>query len=123
MIVAGIGFRASASADSLRSALDRAAQGRAPDLIAAPADKAAAPCLTAFAARLGVPVQAVPADRLAAMETPTQSARVHASRGTGSVAEAAALAAAGPGARLLTPRQISEDRQATCAAAISGETQ
>ncbi|MFC3119501.1 hypothetical protein ACFOHS_19670 [Jhaorihella thermophila] len=36
MIVAGIGFRASASADSLRSALDRAAQGRAPDLIAAP---------------------------------------------------------------------------------------
>ena len=44
----------------------------------------------------------------------------------GSVAEAAALAAAGPGARLLAPRMISADRMASCALAMSlpeGQTQ
>ncbi|ENO84722.1 hypothetical protein C666_16775, partial [Thauera linaloolentis 47Lol = DSM 12138] len=40
-----------------------------------------------------------------------------AARGCGSVAEAAALAAAGQGARLLAIRHISPDRSATCAIA------
>ena len=54
---------------------------------------------------------------LTAQATSTQSPASRASRGTGSVAEAAALAAAGPGARLLSPRVISADGRATCALA------
>ncbi|HRO16470.1 MAG TPA: hypothetical protein PLL33_15800, partial [Paracoccus sp. (in: a-proteobacteria)] len=40
-----------------------------------------------------------------------------AAHGTGSVAEAVALAAAGPGARITTRRVVSPDRSATCAIA------
>jgi cobalt-precorrin 5A hydrolase len=47
----------------------------------------------------------------------TQSPRVQALRGVGSVAEAAALAAAGPGARLLGPRAVSACGTATAALA------
>ena len=112
MIVAGFGFRAAAGAASFRDALARAATGRGPDALAAPADKAAA-----LAAALGQPVIPVAPEALALAETLTRSARVTALRGTGSVAEAAALAAAGRGARLLGPRAVSADRLATCALA------
>lgn len=114
MIVAGFGFRAAASGASLRDALARAAGGHrhCPARLAAPADKAAA-----LATALGAPVTAVSPEALAAAETLTRSPRVTALRGTGSVAEAAALAAAGPGARLLGPRVVSADRLATCALA------
>ena len=119
-LVAGFGFRAAATAESLANALAqaRAATGRAEPLarIAAPSDKAAAPVLARFAAEAGAEIAAIAADDLPA-ETPTQAPRVLAKRGVGSVAEAAALAAAGPGARLLAPRAISEDRAATCALA------
>jgi cobalt-precorrin 5A hydrolase len=47
----------------------------------------------------------------------THSPRVQRLKGVGSVAEAAALAAAGPGARLLLPRI--QSAQATCAVATS----
>jgi cobalt-precorrin 5A hydrolase len=57
--------------------------------------------------------------------TLTDHARVRALRGSGSTAEAAALAAAlmhaGPGATLLNPRVVSADRLATCA--IAARTQ
>ena len=112
MIVAGFGFRAAAHGASFRDALARAANGRCPDGFAAPADKAAA-----LAAALGQPVIPVAPEALALAETLTRSARVTALRGTGSVAEAAALAAAGRGARLLGPRAVSADRLATCALA------
>jgi cobalt-precorrin 5A hydrolase len=49
--------------------------------------------------------------------TITQSPRVQALRGVGSVAEAAALAAAGPNARLLGPRAVSACGTATAALA------
>ncbi|MCP1313705.1 cobalamin biosynthesis protein, partial [Halomonas sp. 707D7] len=51
-------------------------------------------------------------------------ARSHQAFGTGSVAEAAALLAAGHGARLVAPRLISNDRKATAALAVAleGET-
>ncbi|TCM86581.1 cobalamin biosynthesis protein [Rhodovulum steppense] len=121
MKVAGFGFRAAAGAHSLADALARAGGAQGLSALAAPADKAAASCLTALADRLGLPIRAIPAERLAAIDTPTQAPRVHAARGTGSVAEAAALAAAGPGARLTGPRRISTDRMATCAIA-TGDT-
>jgi len=113
MIVAGFGFRAGTRTDSLRDALARA--GGTPDALATAADKA--PALGGLSDALGLPVIAVrPAD-LTAQRTTTTSAASTTARGTGSVAEAAALAAAGPGARLLAPRAISTDRRATCALA------
>lgn len=120
MIAAGFGFRGAATVESLRDALERAAAGRPVTLLAAPADKADADALRSLAGALGVPVVAVAAAELAATDTPSRSARVLAARGTGCVAEAAALVAAGRAgpARLLGPRVVSADRLATCAIAV-----
>ena len=115
MIVAGFGFRGAASVESLRDALVRT--GGAPDAVAVPTDKAGAACIQALARDMGVPVIAVPARALRAAQTATCSPRVTRLRGTGSVAEAAALCGAGPGARLLAPRSVSADRMATAALA------
>jgi cobalt-precorrin 5A hydrolase len=115
VIVAGFGLRASASADSLADALARA--GGAPTLLATAEDKARSPAFRALAHRLGLPVLGIDPAALSAQTTLTQSATSRAARATGSVAEAAALAAAGPGARLLGPRAVSGDGMATCALA------
>ena len=117
MIVAGFGFRRAATAESLLDALDKARGPQAPALLATAEDKAAAPAFQALSARLGLPIHAVTLDALSQVETPTRSATVRALRGSGSVAEAAALVAAGPGASLLGPRAVSADRMATCALA------
>lgn len=116
VIVAGFGFRAVATQVSFASALARAG-GVRPDRVATAADKAGAAVLRDFAAGLGCPVLGVEAARLAMQVTLTRSAASLAARGTGSVAEAAALAAAGQGARLIGPRVISDDGCATCALA------
>ena len=121
VIVAGFGFRAGASVDSLRDALARAAGGHQPDCLATAADKAMAPAFQQLVAETRLPFHAISATDLTTVKTPTQSAAAQASHGTGSVAEAAALAAAGPGARLLAPRAISSDRQATCALAMKAD--
>ncbi|WP_113912758.1 cobalamin biosynthesis protein [Roseovarius dicentrarchi] len=115
MIVAGFGFRTGADAASLRAAL--AACGAAPDLLATAAGKENSAGLRGLAGELGVPIHAVPPALLKAQETCTHSPASQAAHGTGSVAEAAALAAAGHGARLIAARQISPDRMATCAMA------
>ncbi|XCC96674.1 cobalamin biosynthesis protein [Salipiger sp. H15] len=117
MIVAGFGFRQGAGEASLRDAYDRARDGRDAACLAAAFDKAASPGFTAFARALNLPVQAITPADLSAQHTQTRSPRVLAERGTGSVAEAAALAGAGPGARLLGPRIHSLDRMASCALA------
>ncbi|RED14037.1 cobalamin biosynthesis protein [Pontivivens insulae] len=122
MIVAGFGFRSGASMDSLHDALQRASGVLEPALLATHIDKRNG--LAPLGGRLGVAVMGIPADVIAQQETLTQSASSLAARNTGSVAEAAALAAIGPGARLVAPREISADGMATCALAISadGET-
>ncbi|MCJ2189005.1 cobalamin biosynthesis protein [Novosphingobium sp. 2638] len=116
MIVAGFGFRHGAGLPSLRAAFVLAQQGRVPvTQLVTVSDKTAA--LAPLAALLGLPLTGVPADVLACAATLTRSAASLAAWGTGSVAEACALTAAGPGARLLGPRCISSDRMATCALA------
>jgi cobalt-precorrin 5A hydrolase len=115
LIVAGFGFRAAATLESLLDALNRTGTPRPPGLLATAEDKA--PALAGLAARLNLPLLSIPKAALAAAETATRSATVAALRGTGSVAEAAALVAAGPGASLLGPRAVSADRMATCALA------
>ncbi|QRZ13323.1 cobalamin biosynthesis protein [Paracoccus methylovorus] len=111
MRVAGIGFRRTASLASLAEALARA--GRA-DALATSRAKAQAPVIQALAAQTGLPLIAVEVGGIA---TPTQSPRILALHGTGSLAEAAAIAALGPGARIVTTRITSQDRMATAAIA------
>ncbi|WP_179510078.1 cobalamin biosynthesis protein [Sphingomonas melonis] len=120
MIVAGFGCRAGATAASLRAALTLASADHAAAMLAIAADRLA--IAAPLADDLALPLVGIAADTLAAIATPTRSPASLAARGTGSVAEAAALAAAGPGARLLVSRRISPDRMATCALAIPQET-
>ncbi|MBW4709106.1 cobalamin biosynthesis protein [Roseobacter sp. YSTF-M11] len=122
MIVAGFGFRKSASVGSLRNAYDRARADAHPDLLAAPDDKITVKAFRLFADEVGRPVRGVPADVLEQQSTVTQSLASLVERNIGSVAEAAALAAAGPGAKLLTERHISADKLATCALAMRETT-
>ena len=62
------------------------------------------PGLVAFAAERGWALMGFPAAALAAVAVPNPSDTVRAALGTPSVAEAAALLAAGPGGRLLVPK-------------------
>jgi cobalt-precorrin 5A hydrolase len=113
MIVAGFGFREGATLASLQGAL----AGARPGLIATAAAKADHPAFRALAEALAVPTLAVAEEALRQTLTLTESAASRAAHGAGSVAEAAALVAAGPGASLLGPRAVSHDRMATCALA------
>jgi cobalt-precorrin 5A hydrolase len=113
--VAGFGFTSRATVASLRSALAAAGGGSGLTALAAPEDKVLAP-LRALAVELGLPLRAV---ALGELDQPvlTRVPRQPARYGAGSVAEASALAAAGVGARLMGPRAVSDDRQATAAIA------
>lgn len=117
MIAAGFGFRQSASLASLESALALAAGGTPVDALATLEHKAHQ--LAPLAERLALPLILVAAEELAAQSTVTQSPASIARYGTGSVAEAAALAALASPARLLAPRTFSSDRLASCALAES----
>jgi cobalt-precorrin 5A hydrolase len=124
MIVAGIGCRKGASAAAI-SAVIADALARAGldtlDLVAAPESKGGEHGVSAAAAALGVPLVLVAKADLeaAGARTQTRSDRVLALIGVPSVAEAAALAAGGPAARLILPRITVG--VATCALAVGGE--
>lgn len=115
MIVAGFGFSSRATVDSLADALTRATEHHRPDAFAAPADKT--DLLRILARAQNTKVLPVSASALEAQTTRTASDRSQQARNTGSVAEAAALAAAGPGATLIEARVVSSDNLATCALA------
>jgi len=115
MIVAGFGFRTGTSLAALQDALAQA--GGAADVTHLATLAAKAPDLLPLGQKLGLPVLALPPEALHGQPTLTRSDRVQALYGTGSVAEAAALAAAGPGARLRGTRAVSTDGTATAAIA------
>ncbi|UZD91530.1 cobalamin biosynthesis protein [Cognatishimia activa] len=117
MIIAGFGFRAEATARSLKDAYDKLGGGA--DAIAVPDDKAGALCFKQLAAELDLPVHRISADAMQSVKTQTQAQKVIEKRGTGSVAEACALVATGAEGRLIAARHISEDRMATCALAMT----
>ncbi|MBR0900513.1 cobalamin biosynthesis protein [Bradyrhizobium tropiciagri] len=117
MKVAGLGFRSSASVASLREALNAAGGAEGLAAVATVSDKADAAALKALAQELGLPIRGVSAAMLAEIETTTQSEFIKARFGAGSVAEAAALVAAGRDARLISVRAASKDRMATAAIA------
>ncbi len=116
MKVAGFGFRKGAGVESLLAALE-ATGATGVTKIATAEGKADALAIRALAEQLHLPLEAVSDAALPAAEVLTQSEKSTAMYGTGSLSEAAALIAAGPGARLLGPRVISGDTMATCAIA------
>ena len=119
VIVAGFGFRAQADVASLIDAYHRALGNYHAEALATIHDKASHPVFQTVAHELGLPIIPVHQEAMTRIETPSQSVQSQAARGTGSVAEAAALSAAGTGAILLSKRVISDDRCATCALAQS----
>ena len=127
MILAGLGFRRTVRAEEIEALVERALECArlTRDALTALATAEAlsgTPALLAAADRLGVGVLAIAPTALrdAAPQVRTVSARALAAHGVGSVAEAAALAGAGPGASLLLERIASPT--ATCAIARSLET-
>ncbi len=123
-LVIGLGFRDEADAQSIGEVLTAAAAhaampGRA-SVIAVPEDKAGHSGLRAAACAAHLPIETVADGAMLAADArvATRSAQVKKYRGVGSVCEAAALAAAGRGARLVVSRIVSTDRHATAAAAF-----
>ncbi|MGJ8544014.1 MAG: cobalamin biosynthesis protein [Sulfitobacter sp.] len=118
MRFAGIGFRGAATEASLRDALERALDGAPmPDGLVTEAAKSRAEVFRAFAASCALPGLGASQQDMALVLTETQSQRVIDRFGTGSLAEAAALVAAGPGAVLVAARAVSGDGMATAAIA------
>lgn len=122
MIVAGVGFRRGVGAPEIVALVERAlaeASLERPRIVrlATAAALADNPAFVEAARRLGAEPAAIDDSTLRACEGPTRSQRALAAHGVGSVAEAAALGGAGPGAALVLPRIASA--AATCALARS----
>ena len=105
-LVVGVGASTGAPPDEVAGLLEAALAeaGLARESVAEVATidrRADDPAVTA----LGLPVRAYPAQRLAVQSVPHPSAVVDAAVGTPSVAEAAALLAAGPGGELVVPKR------------------
>jgi cobalt-precorrin 5A hydrolase/precorrin-3B C17-methyltransferase len=81
--------------------------------VASVEQKAAEPAIVELAAALGVGLRVFPAERLAGLSVPNPSPVVDAAVGTPSVAEAAALAAAGVRTGAAGPMLIVEKRRST----------
>jgi cobalt-precorrin 5A hydrolase len=124
-LVIGLGFRDGATAQSIGEVLaDVIAKAAMPDVatvLAVTEDKAMHPGLLAAAQATHLSIETVAAEALRAADprVTTRSERVLWQRGVGSVCEAAALAVAGRYARLVVTRQVSADRSATAAVALS----
>jgi cobalt-precorrin 5A hydrolase/precorrin-3B C17-methyltransferase len=121
-IVIGAGASTGADPEALQRLVFSCLQdaGIHPEAVGAVATldrKAGEPALAALVARLGVPVIGFPAGDLAGQAVPHPSPAVAGAVGTPSVAEAAALLAAGPGAELVVPKSVSATRDSTVAAA------
>lgn len=109
MRVAGIGLRAQTRAADVAAAL----AGLRVDALACLAGKSAA------LVGLGLPV--VQIAEVAGIATPSHSDRIMARFGTGCLAEAVALVAAGPGARIVQARRVFNGPLTLAIAEGSGE--
>ena len=110
IVVVGVGARRGAGLADLRAAVDAvlAEAGLAASEVAVLATvdrRAADPGVLRLAADRGWRLAALPAAELARQDVPNPSATVASAVGTPSVAEAAALRAAGPGGALLVPKR------------------
>lgn len=124
MIAAGFGMRREVDTAELVALFERALREAGLDganvaCFATLRDRAGEPAFCGIALRFGVAARAVDTAEMARVtqRLATHSARVERLHGVGSVAEAAALVAAGVEARLVLPRIAS--KAATCAIAES----
>lgn len=117
MTITGLGFRGTVTVAALHDVLKRQAQK--PTHLAVLDTKVDTPGFCAFIADCALPVLIVAESEIHGIITPTQSPRIQSRFGTGSVAEALALAGAGRygSARLIAPRQTTPDGLATVAQA------
>lgn len=120
----GVGTERGASSEELRTLVastcaDHDLAMAAIGVVASIDLKAAEPAVHALAGSLGVPARFLTAERLAeeTSRLATRSETVFRETGCWGVAEAAALAAAGPQARLLAPKR--KGRGVTCALALA----
>ncbi|MDH2326059.1 cobalamin biosynthesis protein [Cereibacter sp. SYSU M97828] len=98
-LVIGIGTRSGADFNALEEVLHGM-----PGIAALATIEIRAAQLEPLARRLGLPLLAIPAGDLAGVATPSASARIMALHRCGSVAEACALVAAGPGSVIVRTR-------------------
>jgi cobalt-precorrin 5A hydrolase len=112
MRVAGFGYREGASVAAL---IDAYAQAGNADVVATAADKDS-PLAQSFAQATGLPLILITPSTIA-LQPATLSPHAPTRYGGRSLAEGAALAAAGPDARLVVPRVASADGMATVAIA------
>ncbi|MBB4304696.1 cobalt-precorrin 5A hydrolase [Rhodobium orientis] len=124
-VVAGIGFSSEATAEEIAGLLQRCLRDAgiaAADVVAVPAFKSGAPIVGVLPGLLGLDVHLIEDADMAAVQDRclSRSSVVKAATGHGSVAEACALAVAGPGGRLTGPRLASA--HATCALVLCQET-
>jgi cobalt-precorrin 5A hydrolase len=110
-LVVGVGARPGTSANRLGAAVRRAlaeiGADRGEVRVLATIDRRAGEAgVRELAAAEGWRLTSFAAAELAGHDVPHRSARVAAAVGTGSVAEAAALAAGGPGAELLLSKRV-----------------
>ena len=117
MRVVGLGLRAAATLEGVHE-LFRQLQVMSASTLAVPAFRQAHPLVAGLQAA-GFRLVLIPEEMLLGVSTPTRSPRILASFGTGSLAEACAIIAAGPGARLVEPRVSSADGCVTAALAQS----
>ncbi len=124
VLAVGVGTERNVPADSLIPLVDRtlAEAGASADAVACIASldlKVAEPAVHALAAHLDVPARFLAREELEARagDLATPSEAVRRAVGVAGVAEAAALAAAGPGSRLLMPKRRGE--RVTCALALA----
>lgn len=126
-LAVGIGCRAGVSAEIIADLVERALEASArpgtPAALFTVVDKRSEPGIGEAAAGLGLALVHLPRAALAAVadKVATRSEKVVELFGVPSIAEGAALAGAGPGARLVVERMA--DRGATVAVAIGGEGQ
>lgn len=117
-LVVGAGCSRGCPPEELQALVEETLADAGPGVVVALAtidSRANEPCLVAAAAANAVPLRAHPVAALARVEVPNPSAVVERHVGTASVAEAAALLAAGPGAALRVGKRRSA--HATCAVA------
>jgi cobalt-precorrin 5A hydrolase len=125
MRVIGFGLRPGASRGALErvlaSVLDKIASHEGPsavlDGVATLSKRADHPAFQAMAQAYGLSVIAVDETAVVGIKTHTRSVRIEALFGTGSIAEATALLAAGNGARIIVSRIVSPDGTASAAMA------
>jgi cobalt-precorrin 5A hydrolase len=125
VMVAGIGCRSGVSAEQVESALAAAlGPGQSLSRIATPTAKGREPGIIAAAAARGVPLVLISQSDLEAADAATLTHSDHsmAAMNIHSVAEAAALAGAGPQSRLLGPRVAVGPVTCALACRVAGAT-